>query len=67
MTTPKTHAIVRLAYLLLGILLIPAGLSIVVCAGTGAIVDTTVSAVDLEHLAQQITDPEQRDQLLKIL
>jgi moderate conductance mechanosensitive channel len=67
MITPKTHATVRVACLLLGILLLPTGLSSVACAATGTAADTTVSATDLERLAQQIADPGQRDQLLKNL
>ena len=67
MITPKPHATARLACLLLGILLVPAGLSTVACAGAGTTAETTVSVADLEYLAQQIADPQQRDQLLKTL
>jgi small-conductance mechanosensitive channel len=67
MITPKTHATACLACLLLGILLVPTGLSTVACAGAGTTAETTVAVSDLEHLAQQIADPQQRDQLLKTL
>src|SRR5262245_27184605 len=67
MSTPKTHAIAHLTCLLLGSLLMPTGLSTVACTGTASTAEATVSAADLEHLTQQIADPEQRDQLLKTL
>jgi moderate conductance mechanosensitive channel len=67
MITPKTYAATRLACLLLGTLLAPAGLSTITWAGTDVAAETTVSVADLEHLAQQIADPQQRDQLLKTL
>jgi small conductance mechanosensitive channel len=43
------------------------GLSSIVWAGAGTTAEPTVSVADLEHLAQQIDDPQQRDQLLKTL
>jgi moderate conductance mechanosensitive channel len=67
MITPKTFTTMRLACLLLGTLLAPAGLSTIAWAGAGTTAETTISVADLEHLAQQIADPQQRDQLLKSL
>ena len=67
MIAPRTFAVTRLACLLLGILLAPVGLSPIVWAGADTTAETTVSVADLEHLAQQIADPQQRDQLLKTL
>jgi moderate conductance mechanosensitive channel len=67
MSAPSTFAVMRLACLLVGILLTPVSLSTIAWAETGMAAETTVSVADLEHLAQQITDPQQRDQLLKTL
>ena len=67
MITPKTFIATPLACLLLGNLLAPAGLSTMACAGAGTTAETTVPVADLEHLVQQIADPQQRDQLLKTL
>jgi hypothetical protein len=67
MITPKIFTATRLAWLLLGTLFAPAGLSTFACAGAGTTAETTVSRADLEHLAQQIADPQQRAQLLKTL
>jgi small-conductance mechanosensitive channel len=67
MITPKTCTATRLVCLLLGLMLVSAGLSPLTWAGAGIIAETSVSAADLEHLAQQIADPQQRDQLLKTL
>jgi small conductance mechanosensitive channel len=67
MIAPRIFAGMRLAYLLLGTLLMPVGLSAVTWAETTAAAEATVSVADLEHLAQQIADPQQRDQLLKTL
>ena len=67
MITPKTRAATRLACLLLGTLLVPAGLSSIAWAGTDTPAESAISVADLEHLAQQIADPQQRDQLLKTL
>ena len=67
MIAPRTFAVTRLACLLVGILLAPVGLSTIVWAGVGTTAEPTVSVADLEHLAQQIADPQQRDQLLKTL
>jgi small-conductance mechanosensitive channel len=67
MIAPRTFAVTRLACLLLGALLAPAGLSAIAWAGAGTTADTTVSVADLERVAQQIADPQQRDELLKTL
>src|SRR2546430_4693995 len=67
MITPKTFTTTRLASLLMGSLLAPAGLSTTAWAVADTTAETTVSVADLEHLAQQIADPQQRDQLLKPL
>jgi len=67
MIAPRTFNVPRLACLLVGILLAPVGLSTTVWAGAGTTAEPTVSVADLEHLAQQIADPQQRDQLLKTL
>lgn len=67
MIAPRTFAVTRLACLLVGTLLAPVGLSTIVWAGAGTTAEPTVSVADLEHLAQQIADPQQRDQLLKTL
>jgi len=67
MIAPSTFAVMRLACLLLGILLASMSLSTTTRAEAGTTAETTVSVADLEHLAQQIADPQQRDQLLKTL
>ena len=67
MIVPRTFAGTRLACLLLGILLAPRGLSAIAWAGTGTAADAAVSVADLEHVAEQIADPQQRDELLKAL
>jgi moderate conductance mechanosensitive channel len=67
MSAPSTFAVTRLACLLVGILLAPMSSPTIAWAEADTTAETTVSVADLEHLAQQITDPQQRDQLLKTL
>ena len=49
MITPKTHATACLACLLVGILLVPTGLSTVACAGAGTTAETTVAVADPDY------------------
>src|ERR671930_586754 len=67
MTAPRTSTEARVTYLLLAALLALASISSVAWAGTALEPRPAVSVTDLERLAQQIEDPEQRAQLLKTL
>src|SRR5262245_30180734 len=67
MIAHRSLAVTRPSCLLLGSLFVLVGLSAVAWARAGMHAETPISVADLEHLAQQIADPQQRDQLLKTL
>jgi moderate conductance mechanosensitive channel len=67
MIAPKTFGVTPLACLLLGSMLALVCLPTSARAGAATSAETTVSVADLEHLARQIADPQQREQLLKTL
>jgi small conductance mechanosensitive channel len=67
MIAPKIFGVTPLACLLLGSMLTLACLSSGATAGAETSAAATVSVADLERLAQQIADPQQREQLLNTL
>ena len=67
MIAPRTSTEARVSHLLLAALLALASISSMAWAATAPEPGTAVSVTDLERLAQQIQDPEQRAQLLQTL
>jgi small-conductance mechanosensitive channel len=67
MTTFQMSRTRRLAYLLLRIICTFAVLAPAAWAGTDAGAEATIAVADLEHLLQQLEDPQQRAQLIKTL
>jgi moderate conductance mechanosensitive channel len=67
MIVPRTFSGPAVAYFLLAASLALSSLSSRAWAGTTAAPEPAVSVAELERLAQQIDDPEQRAQLLKTL
>ena len=66
MIAPRAFAR-HITCLLLGTALAITSLSAMAWAGAATEAEATVAVVDLERLAQQIADPQQRDQLMKTL